>query len=222
MAKEPEERYPSAAALKAEWRACRERCRPAAGRWTEAGNGRGAAFRLNETIYGRGQERERLAEAVKRAAAGQAQVVLISGQAGIGKTAFARDALRRFAETAYQLRERFRAEDGGLLGPLSRAFRDFVRRKLAERDDAWRNQVLSVLGADLPVLGPVMPEFLRLAEKKASSETATLSPAESRRRLLSAFSRFVSVCCSEDRPVFLFLTTCGRSTDSRGSGRSAC
>src|SRR5690606_5595936 len=92
LAKEPDERHPSAAVLKGAWQACRERLRRKAGAAGKASAGaavdRTAALDLGDEVYGRERERRRLAAAARRAAAGKAQLVLVSGPAGIGKTAF--------------------------------------------------------------------------------------------------------------------------------------
>ncbi|WP_127584412.1 AAA family ATPase [Paenibacillus koleovorans] len=96
MEKMPDDRYASAFGIAADLQVCLDRCA------TESGEIEGFQLATQDVperwlfpaqLYGRETPRQRMREAWQRAAEGAIEVVLVSGAGGIGKSAFARDAL---------------------------------------------------------------------------------------------------------------------------------
>src|SRR4051794_26941738 len=104
------------------------------------------------TLIGRTHERIRLAAAVDAAAAGRGALLLLSGEAGIGKTRLAEAALAR---DGVRLVRGAAQPSGSPYGPLTAALRTYLRLVPGGLDSCGplRGQ-LAVL---LPELGPPAP-----------------------------------------------------------------
>ena len=112
---------------------------------------------LGAALYGRDAERRALSAAFERAAAGGRELVLLSGEPGIGKTALAaalhRPVLAARAWFGVGKFEQLR-RDKPLLG-LQRAFRELARQRLTRSDAelaAWKAALDERLGDDIALL----------------------------------------------------------------------
>jgi class 3 adenylate cyclase len=148
---------------------------------------------------GRTHEQEVLADLVARACEGHGSMVLVSGEAGVGKSRFIAEGMARAREHEMTI----------LVGhcldmdtpppyqPLVEQL-DQVARGLSR--DAFRE----VLGENATEVARLMPEILRLYDD--IGESPTLPPDQERRYLLHGFSEFVErnarrrplVLCFED------------------------
>jgi hypothetical protein len=156
-----------------------------------------AAVGGDALFVGRGPELDALGGRLERALAGSGGLVLVAGEAGIGKT-------RMLAEFALAARERgalalwgasFEGDWHPPYGPWVEVLGDAVR----SLDPA---RVRQALGRGAPVLARLLPELgPALGEVPA---VASLSPEEERFRLFDAVAQFL-VAVAARQPVVLVL-----------------
>jgi DNA-binding CsgD family transcriptional regulator len=109
--------------------------------------------RDGRSLLGRDEESARLRDACAAARAGRGAIVLIAGEAGVGKTALAEDVLAR--SDLRRVTGRARAEAATSYGPVAAALRDRRRPVSAEADAGPLDRYLALL---LPELGPAPPD----------------------------------------------------------------
>jgi predicted ATPase len=159
-------------------------------------------------LYGRSRESHALSMAFRRASAGGAELVVLSGPAGIGKTSL----VQQMRAPAIRQRGYFIA---GKFDQLQRdvpfsavvaAMQDLVRQLLAEskpQTRAWRDAILAAVGRNGRVITEVVPALERIIGPQPP--LPALEPAESQHRFNLVFQNFLRVFCGENRPLVVFL-----------------
>ena len=166
-----------------------------------------ARFELPQRLYGRKSEVKKLVKALDDVGQETAQVVLVSGPPGVGKT-FLVQRLRRqmlmrggyFVTGKWGEFERPTPYSGVL-----ESFRDLVRQLLTvetERLAEYRRQVADALGPNLGALVEVVPE-IRVVTGEPPPLPA-VGPAEARNRLHRCMKQFVRIF-SENQPLVVFF-----------------
>jgi predicted ATPase/signal transduction histidine kinase len=207
LAKTPERRYQSAAGLL--WD-----LREAASRLDASGSL--APFELGQAdlgpdprgLYGREREMEQLRAAWERTRASGREVVIVSGEAGSGKTELLRGlqgvviaAGGRFASGKADLRR-----SSAPYGPIVDALRAVVI-ELLQGPPAEANAVRARVAQDLPAgvgaLIALVPELESLVGPSPAPPAS--SPREAEGRFLTTFTGIVGALAVEDHPLVLCL-----------------
>ncbi len=169
LGKAAEDRYQSAEGVAADL----ERCQQA---WETAGlipefalgeQDVRSRFVIPHRLYGREAEIGRLLAGFDRAAAGRAELVLVSGYSGIGKTSLVQEIYRSLAgRRGYFVAGKFdQLVRDAPYAALAQAFQLLVRHFLAESDEqvaVWRMRLKEALGGSGSVLIPLIPDLDRL------------------------------------------------------------
>ena len=209
LAKEPEQRYQSADALRLDLERAHEQWRTRGTIDTfELGRAdRAHALVLSSRLHGRRHELEQLRAVVERVARGAREIVTVSGPAGSGKSAL-------LHELTTMLGPRGRVASGGagqLAGDLPYAawadgIRPLVREILdgpSHTRDTWCARLRAGVGRNVVVLEHVIPELAQLLGPRPP--VPTLGPAESERRFHLTFSAFLRVLAVELDPLVVIL-----------------
>ena len=210
MAKDPNDRYQSAAGLQADLDACLERWDAFAEipPFPLAQKDRPLYLMLPQQLYGRQAQTKLLLEALGRAGEGQRQMVLVSGYSGIGKTVFIR-------QIAPPLLERAGYFFQGKFDPLQRerpysAFIDALRQLLVmiltapeARFNEWKEKIKAALGPNGGVLVELIPDLEKIIGKQPA--IPDLPPKERQNRFHFVFQSFIRVFASREHPLVLFL-----------------
>eukprot|EP01105_Mastigella_eilhardi_P016155 TRINITY_DN3697_c0_g3_i2.p1 TRINITY_DN3697_c0_g3~~TRINITY_DN3697_c0_g3_i2.p1 ORF type:complete len:665 (+),score=129.87 TRINITY_DN3697_c0_g3_i2:117-2111(+) len=229
MAKDPEDRYQSAAGLLADLRKCltavrggvaplalsfplgEEDCPRRGECYIRERLSRRAASvtALPQRLYGREKELSLLHAALRAVAiTGEFRFVLVSGSSGVGKTSLVNELTgvvsRMKGEFLYG---KCRQQDS-VYGPFVRAFRSFARHLLAsatsEELHRWSLRTLSALGDRAQLIGALIPElqivFGDLKQQQPPSDTGTSAP-----QFHAAFTEFVQLLTTACHPLVLFL-----------------
>src|SRR4051812_15989904 len=192
MAKNPDERYESAGGLLHDL----ERCENA---WKTSGDvppfELGAEdvserFRVSQALVGRETEVSELLAAFERASGGTAELLLVSGYSGVGKSSLVRELYRPIVEK----RARFVAgkfeqlERNTPYGALLQAVRSLLKQTLTESEEQLlvaRRRLTAALGAEANVLIPLLPELGRILGPEPP--VAELPAREAQARLQRVF-----------------------------------
>ena len=210
LAKAAEDRYQSAEGLEADLAACLDE-------WARTGDV--AAFPLGrhdvpdrlylaQKLYGREPEIAALLETYARAAAGRAELALVAGYSGVGKSVLVNEVhkpvLRRRGRFAAGKFDQFNRDTP--YSALLQAFRELVRQALTESEEglaAWRARLGAALGPNARVIVEVLPDVGLIVGPQPPVEPLGL--AESQNRWNLVFTAFVRCFASAAHPLVLFL-----------------
>jgi tetratricopeptide (TPR) repeat protein len=211
LEKDPELRYQTARGLAADLEQCQKQLR-ATGEIDEElvlGSEDGSdRLRFPRQIYGRERECAELVGAFERCAAGSAELLLLGGPAGIGKSSLASLLQERLARTGGYLAEaKFDPElrERPYAG-FAAAFTSWMDQILAERSDpkqAWRESIRTGLGAIGRVVLELAPNLAYIVDDFPA--LPTLPSNEARERLALGVIRFVQTVARPAHPLVLFL-----------------
>ena len=210
VAKMADQRYQSAAGLKHDL----ERCLAALENtgclapFPLAENDVPIRFRIAQKLYGRGREISAIVGAFDRVAQGAAELLLVSGSSGIGKSALVHEVHKPLTERRgnfvsgkfdqYQRDVPFYA--------WTLAFEDFCQLLLKEDEASlalWRARISSALGSIGKVIADIIPSIELICGKQP--EVAPLSGEQALNRLNYAFGNFIQAICLKEHPLIVFI-----------------
>jgi predicted ATPase/signal transduction histidine kinase len=209
MAKSADERYQSAHGIRADL----ERCLQGLAQGSESPGfelgreDRSERFHLPQELYGRKHEIQRVLAAFERASTGTATLIMVSGNAGIGKSALIREVYRPLTvQRGYFIAGKFDQYRNSPYAALLQALRALITQILTEsqeRISAWRTQLLDALHGNVDVLVDVCPELALITGPQSS--VATIPPADARHRFQQAVRALLGVFASPEHPLCMFL-----------------
>ncbi|QSQ19960.1 AAA family ATPase [Pyxidicoccus parkwayensis] len=209
LAKTPEERYQSAEAL---GRDLREALR----RWKDSGaispfalawHDLARELVIPDTLYGRERELAELRGALERVRAGPAEVILVTGEAGSGKSSLVHALHRRPEQGARFLFGKFDRLHGNVPhASLAKALGGLVQGLLQEPPDVvdtWRQRLRAALSTSGGAMSRFIPGLARLLGEPPPPATLDAAGMEGRFRL--AFQAFIQVFATRESPLVLFM-----------------
>jgi class 3 adenylate cyclase len=111
-------------------------------------------------LFGRDSEQRDSAEAMAALVGGRGAVVVIGGDAGIGKTSLLRVMHRQATERVAWLEGHCRSYGGATFGPMADVIRSWLGVTDAEPDLAVRTRLRAQLGAEADALMPALSRIL--------------------------------------------------------------
>ncbi|PCC73002.1 Predicted ATPase [Nannocystis exedens] len=210
LAKAAEDRYQSAAGLKADLDACLAALQ-ATGRVAPFPLGRRDAaseLRLPQTLYGRDAELRALQDAWERASRGAASLVLVSGSAGVGKSALVHEIHKAIARRrGYFVAGKFDQLNRSVpYACVAEALRELVRQMLTEPAHElarWRVRLNEALAGNGQVLVDRIPELELVIGPQLP--VPALGYAASQYRMNLVFQGFLRAVSAAERPLAVFL-----------------
>ncbi|GIK38491.1 MAG: serine/threonine protein kinase [Chloroflexota bacterium] len=210
MAKNAEDRYQSVIGLKADLAECLRQ-------WQTSGLiepfslGRhdiADRFQLPQKLYGREQEIERLLAAFERVGQGACELMLVSGYAGVGKSALIQEVYRPITrQRGYFIAGKFDQLQRNIpYASLVRAFQSLIQQLLAgsEAEIAeWRTKMLDALGTNAQVIIEIIPQVELIVGPQPAAPD--LPPSEAQNRFKLVFQNFIQVFTRPEHPLVLFL-----------------
>ena len=210
LSKNSEDRYQNSFGLKADLENCLEQLQTG-GTITEFELVRNdISFTLNipQKLYGREAEIEILIEAFNRAARGSREMVMVSGNPGIGKTALIHEihmpVIERKGYFISGKYERLRRDVP--YSAIIQAFQVLVRQILTEGEERityWKKSILEAIGPNGGIITGVIPEIELIIGEQP--EVPEVGSEESQNRFNLVFKKFVGVFTAQARPIVLFL-----------------
>ena len=211
LAKNAEERYQTAAGVECDLRRCLSE-------WESQGHIDPFALGtsdlsdrvlLPEKLYGRESDVDALLGAFNRVVSGaRPELVLVSGQSGIGKSAVVNELHRslvpprgRFASGKFEQYKR-----SVPYATVAQAFQSLARALLNKPEaelSQWRDDLHNALDPNGSLVADLVPELKLIIGKQPP--VAPLPPHEAKSRLHLAFRSYIGVFARHGRPLALFL-----------------
>lgn len=164
---------------------------------------------IPEKLYGREREVEALWAAYQRiAAGGRPELVLVSGQSGIGKSAVVQELHKwvvvsggLFASGKFDQYKR-----GIPYATLAQALQDLIRSLMGKSEEElcrWRAEFREALEPNAALVLELVPELKHIIG--VQPPTPTLSPADTQARFRLTMGRFIGVFARPAHPLVLFV-----------------
>ncbi|MCV6585670.1 MAG: AAA family ATPase [Marinibacterium sp.] len=206
MAKKAEDRYQSARGILSDLDAIRKGA--ASDRFEPGLNDQSDRFQIPERLYGRDEEVTRLLETFERTRHGQAELLLVAGYSGVGKSALVNEVHKPitrargvFISGKYDQYQRNTPFSG-----LIAALRDLVRQLLTESEDVL-DTVRNDLTEALSPIGQVMIDLLPELELIIGPQPPVpdLDGAQAMARFRRTIGQFLRALVRRDKVIVLFL-----------------
>ena len=209
MAKNAEDRYQSALGLKydLEFSLNQFNATGTISSLEIAARDRSDRFTIPEKLYGREAEVSALLAAFERVSTGAAEMILVAGFSGVGKTAVVNEVHKPIVkQRGYFIKGKFDQFNRNI--PFSgfvQAFRDLIGQLLHESDRQlahWKTKILEAVGENGQVAIEVIPELeLIIGHQPAALE---LSASAAQNRFNNLFQKFIQVFTTS-QPLTIFL-----------------
>lgn len=210
LEKDAEDRYQSASGLAADLQECIRQL--AAGGPLAAfrlgSKDHGGGLQLPQQLYGRDSELRELRAAWERTTSGGAELLLLSGHAGIGKSALVHELCKSLAGArGFFISGKFDQRNRSVpYAPIANAFRELCQQLLMEPEPVlarFRENLQAAVGKSGQLLTRVIPNLtLILGPQPAVTE---LDGSAARSRFVRVFQRFLKALTGDGRPLLLFL-----------------
>jgi len=210
LAKAPEERYQNSFGLQADLRAClsqlyaNTRIEP----FDLARQDVSIRFIIPQLLVGREAELEALKQAFERVSGAGAEIMLVAGEPGIGKSALIHEIHKPIvAKRGYFLSGKYEELRRHLpYSGIIQAFQGLARQILSESEErlkVWKLKLRAALGENAKVVTDAIHEMeLMLGPQPNLPE---MGPEETRNRFNLVFKNFVRVFADRTHPLVVFL-----------------
>ncbi|WP_428559913.1 MAG: diguanylate cyclase domain-containing protein [Solidesulfovibrio sp. DCME] len=175
----------------------------ALGRWDVSDH-----FQVSQKIYGRDKESRLLLEVFDRTARGGAELLLVAGYSGIGKTSLVNEVHKGLTRQRgrYVCGKHDQFQRDIPFSAFLQAFRQLVNQALSEpeaRVAQWRADLLAALGNNARVMVDVIAELELILGSQPP--VPDLGPSEAQNRFILCIQQFIGVFARREHPLVLFL-----------------
>lgn len=209
IAKNPEERYKSASGLKRDLEKCviamenNESMNFELGKYDFSGE-----FCIPQKLYGREKEIKELIESFDRIREGSAQILLIAGSPGVGKSALVNeisDSIKQ--KNGYFLFGKFEQFQNDIpYSTIIQSLDKFIKQLLVEPSSElkkWKERILKCVGNNGQVIIDVIPTLELIIGKQP--EVPQLGAIETQNRFNLVFGNFMKIIATEEHPLVMFI-----------------
>lgn len=210
LEKAPENRYQSAYGLTADLQEClrQQEASHQIAVFPLGRHDRSEALHIPQKLYGRTTELAALFGGLERTAQGAAELLLVNGEVGIGKTALVQELSKTAAlRGGYFASGKFAQFNRSVpYSAVAEALRELTQQVLITRSATlkkWREQLQAALGGNGGVLRELIPELALIIGPQPA--VPTLGPVETQNRFNLVFQNFLHVFTTAEHPLVLFL-----------------
>jgi predicted ATPase/serine phosphatase RsbU (regulator of sigma subunit) len=215
LAKTAEDRYQSAFGLKADLEFCLQQLQrqapeiqPLNEPFIPGQQDVSNKFKLSKRLYGREHDVAELVAVFDRVSQGAAQVMLVTGYSGIGKSALVYEIHKPIVrQGGYFISGKFDQLQRSIpYFSVIQAFEELIRQLLTEPEEriqTWRKKLLQALGNNGQVIADVIPPLELIIGRQ--NPVVDLGPTESQNRFNLVFQNFIRVFAQPEHPLVIFL-----------------
>ena len=165
-------------------------------------------FSIPDRLYGREAETAELLASLERVADGSAELLLLVGGSGVGKSVLVQEIQGPTVERrGFFIRGKFDQYSASApYASLIDAVRELVHQLLGEppeRIATWRDAILTALAGNAAVVGDVIPDVTLITGPLPP--VAELGPTETQNRFNVVFRRFIRTFARPEHPLVIFL-----------------
>ncbi|HHB93205.1 MAG TPA: GAF domain-containing protein [Thioploca sp.] len=165
-------------------------------------------FRIPQKLYGRENEINILLQAFARVSLGTAEMILIAGYSGVGKTAIVNEVHKPMTEKrGYFATGKFDQYQRNIpYSALTQAFNEFCNYLLTESTEKlkyWQEKILNAVGSNGQVLIEVIPNLELVIGKQPAATQVGITEAQNRFNLV--FENFFHTIGQQNHPLVLFI-----------------
>jgi PAS domain S-box-containing protein len=204
IAKKPEDRYKSASGLKKDL----ERCNNSnesfeLGKYDFSGE-----FYIPQKLYGREKEIQGLIQSLDRVTKGAAELFLIAGAPGIGKSVLVEKICNSVQQKqGYFIQGKFEQfQNDTPYSAMIQALDNFINQLLMESSsklETWKQSILQVVGNNGQVIMDVFPSLELIIGKQPP--IPELGVVETQNRSNLVFENFMQIIATKDHPLVMFI-----------------
>ncbi len=210
LAKTAEERYQSALGLKEDLTICQQLLE-SNGKISDFSLGAhdvSDRFQISQRLYGRELETWLLLAAFECLSLGKAEVMMVKGFSGIGKSVLVHEIYKPITQKhGYFISGKFDQFQRNIpYSAFVSAFRELVTQILIEGEQElqrWKVELLNALGQNGQIIIDVIPEVEMIVGKQDA--VLELLPIEAQNRFNLVFQNFVRVFTKPEHPLVIFL-----------------
>lgn len=210
LRKQPEERYQSARGLQSDLQQCLQQLEQSGhiSPFPLAQQDIALKFQAPQILLGRAPQIKQLMDAFDLACSGNCQIMLIEGNAGIGKSALIHQINTPIMEKGgFFLSGKFEQLKKELpYSGITQAYSGVIQSLLSEPDGElvdWRIAIQAALGNNGRVMTEVLPQLELIIGPQP--ELPALDPEKNRNRFNLTFQKFAELFGQENHPIVLFL-----------------
>ncbi|MCX5873297.1 MAG: serine/threonine-protein kinase PknK, partial [Deltaproteobacteria bacterium] len=210
LAKNAESRYQSASGIKSDLETCLRQIRAhgTVKTFKLACSDVPERFEIPQKLYGRDTDTENLLAAFARVAGGGKEITLVTGEAGIGKTALVQEVYRPVTgRRGYFVSGKFDQFGGNIPhSAVIAACRKLLSQILTESQESladWKSRLLAALGNTGQVITEVIPEIELIVGPQPM--VTELGHIEAQARFRIVFQEFMRALCYGEHPIVIFL-----------------
>jgi tRNA A-37 threonylcarbamoyl transferase component Bud32 len=210
LAKNAEDRYQTAYGLQADLKRCLEQWQSngCIEPFVLAGDDFTGRLQIPQKLYGRRAEIEQLKTILDHAFTEQAQLLLVAGYAGVGKTSLVHEIQKDvIAKQGIFVEGKFDQLQRTLpYAAWAQALTQLVDNLLAESESSlanWREIILEALGDNGQILIDIIPVLERIIGPQP--EVPQLGGIENQNRFNYIFNRFITSLTIPEHPLVVFL-----------------
>ncbi|MCL6456670.1 MAG: serine/threonine-protein kinase PknK, partial [Gorillibacterium sp.] len=166
-------------------------------------------FQISQKIVGREAELGQLVDAFRRSTRGNPQIMLVSGDAGVGKTAFVHELHKYISQEKGLFAEgKFDQYNKNIpYSAIIQAFRRLINQLMSSQDENDKRKRQKSLTKALDGNGALITGLIPELEKwiGVQPKMEQLNPAEETNRFFLTFAHFIEGITDNERPLVLFL-----------------
>lgn len=211
MAKTAEDRYQSMYGLRDDLKRCASQLKEknTIDDFPLGQHDRSSIFEIPEKLYGREEQLNELIEVLNQVAPeNQAQLMLISGFSGVGKSALVHELDKSIVnKRGYFISGKFDLLQKNIpYTAFIQAFEQLIRQLLSENEaiiDKWRTAIQEAVGIYGKVVTDFLPSLKLIIGKQP--DVVELNALETQNRFNSVFQSFIMALVNRDKPIIIFL-----------------
>jgi diguanylate cyclase (GGDEF)-like protein/PAS domain S-box-containing protein len=210
LSKNPEDRYKTAAGLKFDLDKCIDQLEKSGqiSIFTIGEKDVSGKFQIPEKLYGRHEQQEMLQNAYHRISDKNSELILISGDPGIGKSALVKQMYKPVVQNSgFFISGKFEQFNKNIpYNAFIQAFEDLINQVLTrspEKVKIWKDKLIQEFGTNLGVISSMVPKLELITGTQTVKESLSLMEVQNRFNLVMI--NFLGIIATKNNPVVLFI-----------------